>query len=436
MKRILNRLIQAFSIDFLKSAGINLVIKVLGTGASFLLQVGLARALSLEAYGSYTFIMAWVGVLSFIPNLGFTTSTMRFIPEYVQKKQYRELWGVVRTSIAVTFCLASALSLIGGIIIYFVKETDSGSSSFITYLLALGIFFLFSFMRLFQGIEKGKKRMFMAHAPFMLFRHVLIGLGVAAFWYFEKSVNVNQALAVVLLAMLLLVCWHFLALKKGLPQKCFAFPPVYKIKEWLKVSFPLLISGAFFIILNQSSVIMLGIFSGKAEVGIFNVAYKVSGLVGFIFFAVNAISTPVTSELFYQNKAKELQKFAKQIAHLIFWPTLVISIGLIVFSTFVLHLFGEEYTAAKSLVFIMLGGQVIRAFFGPVGNYLNMTGNQNDSAKVIAIAAVLAIVLNPIGIYFWGVTGSAIVTAVITIFWSTWLFILVRKRIGINSTLF
>src|SRR5699024_12296301 len=87
-------------------------------------------------------------------------------------------------------------------------------------------------------------------------------------------------------------------------------------------------------ILNRTDVIMLGIFSTKAQVGIYNVAYKVATLTSFILIAVNAIAAPTIAELYHEGKIEELQQFARRIEHLIFCPKLVLYASLVVLSCF------------------------------------------------------------------------------------------------------
>src|SRR5699024_9680690 len=146
----------------------------------------------------------------------------------------------------------------------------------------------------------------------------------------------------------------------------------YKVKEWLKVTLPLLLISGFLMILNRLDIIMLGILSTKAQVGIYNVAYKVSTVVTFILMAVNAIAAPTISELYHQNKMKELEQLATTTIHLIFWPTLIVSILLVFFSNFILGLFGTEFSAGKTLLYILLISQLFAASTGCVGNFLNM----------------------------------------------------------------
>src|SRR5699024_2189160 len=431
-----NRLAEFLDPSILKGAGTAFIIKVLGAGASFGLQVALARLLSLEDYGSYTYIMAWTGMVSGFASLGFTTSLIRFIPEYVKKEQYGKLKGVIKTSVGITLICSLLFALIGMGIIVFVPGISNGSGySFTSYLLAGGILIGLAFLSLFGSLEKGKKHMFMAHAPRQLFKHLLIGTGILLLWFFDGQIDVQLALWVTFGAVLLLVSWHLLTWRKGFTAKVFISETIYKLREWLKVSLPLLLISGFMTILNRTDVIMLGIFSTKAQVGIYNVAYKVATLTSFILIAVNAIAAPTIAELYHEGKMEELQQFARRIAHLIFWPTLVLSAGLVVLSGFILGLFGKEFVNGKLLLIILLVGQLAHACVGSVGYYLNMNGYERESARVYGVAGLVNIVLNARGIYFYGAVGAAVVTTLTTSMWNIWMYVLVKRKVDIKSAI-
>lgn len=425
-----------FDKNILQGAGIAFIIKVLGAGASFGLQVALARLLSLEDYGSYTYIMAWIGMASGFTSLGFSTSIIRFIPEYLKQYEYAKLKGVIKTSLFVTIGCSTLFAVVGLSLISVVPALSSDAGySFEVYLYAVGILVGLALVKIFGSIEKGKKRMFMAHAPSQLFKHMLIGAGVFGLWLYKENIDVGDAVISTLIAAGLLVFWHLITVNNRWADNTLAGETTYQFKKWMKISLPLLLISGFLLILNRTDVIMLGIFSTKAQVGIYNVAYKVATLTSFILMAVNAIAAPTISELYHQGKMEELQEFAIKVAHLIFWPTLVLSAILVLAAGFILSLFGKEFIAGYTLLIILLGGQLVNACVGSVGYYLNMTGHERDSAKVFGAAALLNIIFNPIAIYFYGAVGAAVVTTITTSLWNIWLYYLVKKKVGVRSTL-
>jgi len=73
---------------------------------------------------------------------------------------------------------------------------------------------------------------------------------------------------------------------------------------------------------------------------------------------------------------------------------------------------------------------------GSVGMLLNMTRYERDTAKGLAVSAILNVVLNLLLIPLLGIIGAAIATAVSLITWKVLLWWVVRWRLGINSLAF
>ena len=73
---------------------------------------------------------------------------------------------------------------------------------------------------------------------------------------------------------------------------------------------------------------------------------------------------------------------------------------------------------------------------GPVGLLLNMTGHERETAKGVAISAVLNMVLNFLLIPRWGITGAAVATTVSMIAWNLLLAWQVNTKLTIQPTIF
>ncbi|NEP41800.1 MAG: hypothetical protein F6K35_22225 [Okeania sp. SIO2H7] len=184
--------------------------------------------------------------------------------------------------------------------------------------------------------------------------------------------------------------------------------------------------------LAKTDIIMVGSILGSEEAGVYAVAVKTAEWVSFILAIINVVAAPNFTELYAKNDLKGLQKLVSKVAVWIFWPSVIISLFLLVFSQPVLGIFGSEFMAASWQLKILVLGNLINALCGSVGYLMMMTGYQNKSLKVFVCAAVLNIALNAIAIPLMGALGAAIVTAFCLIFWNVWLSFLVVKYIGVN----
>ena len=96
-----------------RGAGSSFLVKGLGMGLAFVVQLVAARLLGLENYGNYAYVLAWMTMVSILGRVGFETATLRFVSEYVEKQEWGKLLGFLRfskrvvliASVGVAFCL-------------------------------------------------------------------------------------------------------------------------------------------------------------------------------------------------------------------------------------------------------------------------------------------------------------------------------------------
>jgi O-antigen/teichoic acid export membrane protein len=197
----------------------------------------------------------------------------------------------------------------------------------------------------------------------------------------------------------------------------------------------LLITG-FLLLLGQTDLLMIGLMSDPEQVGLYKVATKTASFVLFPLFAVNAVTAPRFAEMYANGDNSPLQRLASTAAHWIFWSSLTVSATLITSSGFLLGLFGASFYRAEPALWILVAGQLANTGAGAVGPLLLMTGYQQESAKVYGACALLNIILNAIGIYFMGILGAAIATAVSTALWNGGLYWLVTTKLGVYPSVF
>jgi O-antigen/teichoic acid export membrane protein len=179
---------------------------------------------------------------------------------------------------------------------------------------------------------------------------------------------------------------------------------------------------------------MLGMIRSTGEAGAYAVASRVTQLIFLGQWAVNAIAAPMFSELHHGGKKERLQQAATYAARAAFLVTIPLAFALVFFGRQVLAVFSSEFTIAWTALAILAAGQIIHVLCGSVGLLMTMTGRENAAGKIIGMAALLNIVLNAVLIPRFGLEGAAVSTAVSTAFWNIALVVMVRKRIGIRST--
>jgi O-antigen/teichoic acid export membrane protein len=117
--------------------------------------------------------------------------------------------------------------------------------------------------------------------------------------------------------------------------------------------------------------------------------------------------------------------------------SLIVTVGFVgLGKPFLRLVFGPPYEAAYVPMIILLVGQLVNSAAGSVGALLNMTRYEMETAKGMAVAAGVNVVLNFALIPVWGTIGAALATAVSLVTWNVLLWWSVRKRLGISSLAF
>ena len=210
----------------------------------------------------------------------------------------------------------------------------------------------------------------------------------------------------------------------------------YGYKEILKVSFPMSFSLISLLIMQSFDIYVLEKFFSFKIVAYYGIAIKISAVVGIILTSINATIAPQISKLFFENNFKDLRMVIRKATMLNVVLSVPLILFLVLFSGFILSFFGENYVLAQQALYIILIGQVINAFCGPVGLYLNMTGRQNLFQIVLLICLVINVIMNLILIPKYEMIGAAISTAASFTMWNLVGLYIALKKDKVNLSIF
>lgn len=415
-------------------AGLAFAFQVIGVGLSYVVQVLLARWLGSAEYGRYTYTIAWTSLLAVFASLGFPTAALRFVPEYISQRKWSFLQGFLRVSSGFTFLMGLTISAALAIVINMYASVLGVEEAQAT-ILALGIWLvpILALVNLNAELFKALRRIVLVYAPLVLLRPVVLVAGAGVlFW--SGALTAKGAVGVAYLSLLIALVVQLWALTRVLPDGARGVRPAYDVRHWLRVSTPLLLISGYLVLLNRIDVIMIGFWLGPEHVGIYNAAAKTAALVSFVLVAVNAVLAPMISSLYTQGRRLELQRMLYFSAHGIFWPSLLMGSGLVLFGKSILRFFGPEFVDAYPAMAILVLGQLVNASAGSVGYLMNLTGHQYQSARVYGWSALINVALNAIGIPFLGITGAAIATAGTMTLWNVWLHRLVVRNLGVYAS--
>jgi len=182
-------------------------------------------------------------------------------------------------------------------------------------------------------------------------------------------------------------------------------------KEWLQLSFPMMLTIFAQRLLRRSDIIMLGFMTSPAIVGAYAIAAQFAEGSTIGQKAIYAIFSPKVATLHDEGKKLELKKFYSKIQWLSVLSTGAICLMIGLLTPFILGFFGSEFEVAYRSILILLMGQFLNICFGPVALLMLMTGREKQAMVATFIAAIANLALNPIAIYFYGMEGAAVTTA-------------------------
>ncbi|MGW8268667.1 MAG: lipopolysaccharide biosynthesis protein, partial [Longimicrobiales bacterium] len=249
-----------------KGGVIALVIQGGGQLLRYLWQVGFARWMGVEEFGSFSFAFGWIQVLAILCALGLTTGALRFVPEYISRSQWSLLRGVVRRSSQLTFLAGLAMAGAGTLLVLLLPLEEGRRHT-----LALGMWLipLLGLGNLKLELTRATRDVGRAYLPMRIVLPAVAGaLGFLARGG-NGELSAVRGLEALAGALVLTLLVQELLLGQALPPEGRRAEPEFRTRFWLSESFPLLLIAGFVILLNQTDIIMVGALAGDEEVGLY-----------------------------------------------------------------------------------------------------------------------------------------------------------------------
>ncbi len=418
-----------------KDAVVALFIKVAGLILIYVLQIFLARWMGKTEYGIYEYVIAWTLLLAIPAGLGLPRTTLRLISEYRVKQDWSSLRGILRGSWLLTLLSACLVCLIAAVVIWSLNYFRNFIYA-IPLLVGLGLILLQALVQLQIETTRAMNDIALAYAPSLIVWPVLVLSG--GFILLEKNHSLTSLPMIGVATSMLLIVYLFQSflLRQTVNNQVEPATPNYAYRQWITISLVLLLQRAFFIILDETDIIMVGSLIGPGAAGTYNVAAKTAMWVTFVLEMINMVAAPAFATFYTQGDIEGLQKVVSQVTIWIFWPSITIGSILLIFTQPVLSIFGPDFIAASISLKILVLGRLMDAFCGSVGSLMTMTGHQNQALPVFGCSALMNLVLNAIAIPKFGIMGAAMTTTFTMIVWNVWLSTLVLKHTGIRPWVF
>ncbi|WP_083899889.1 oligosaccharide flippase family protein [Haloferax denitrificans] len=369
----------------------------------------LVRYLGSEGYGELSFLLSIYSYLILFSGSGLAASVQKHIPEARDIKNWKEM--------LVKYHLLTSLKIISTFVIFILLVTsvdltplfEIKASSLLWLLIGyVAIESLFLVTRssvMAVGAEKVSE-------PIYVFRYILYF--VLCIVFLSRGLGVAAPLLAHMLSILISLTLLFVKFDRYIPVRRILFSDTKGLPTGELVSFSsssIFLSFAM-ISLYNTDLIILKIVENSTTVGYYKSALVIVEFLWFIPIAIQTAYLHSTSQLWSENKTKDLERIASTTTRTVLSLSLVMAVGIMSLSDqFIGLYYGLEFLNAKTALLILLPGAIGFAVARPL-YAICLAGNQTRHLRYfIGGCALLNGVLNIILIPQYGMAGAAVATS-------------------------
>jgi len=401
---------------------------------SFLLTVLLARMLGAQAFGTYSYALAWVMLLGAPAVLGLDQLLVREVAAYSVKSRWDLLRGILRAANGTVLLVSLSLAAIAATVAWVLRGRNP-PELVNTFWVGLLLIPLISLTRLRQATLQGLHRVVFGSIPERLILPALFLATLVVFRVLRVPLTAPAAMSLNVAATGVAFVVGAWLLHRNLPAPVRQTAPAYERLLWARSALPILLFSGAGIVFAQTDTLILGSLKGSGAVGLYGVADKSAELLSFVLVAQNAAFASTAASLHAQQDLGALQRLTTRIARLTLLMTLPLAILFIGFGPwFLARFYGAAFLPARPALTILSIGQLINVATGLNGMLLIMTRNERALLKAVAASAVANIGLNLLLVPGWGMSGAAIANTSSIILLNVIATVSLHRKTAIHST--
>ena len=440
--RVVARLLASLGAEhryiLLNGAGV-IVARAGGAALIMLITVLVTRALGVEDYGRFAFLLSVAFLAVLFGGLGLPVAANRLLPRYRQRRTEAGVAATGGQFLALGLVVVFAGSLIAAVAaVEAIRHLTSAGDLLPFPLWAVALYVSATAMISFLAPAcRALDRPTTAALVDNIYPRLIILAGIGVFAVVGHALALDSVLVLWGIAGWATVAIALAALLRH-PEVVVAAGRRLRARQvriWLSLSTTMMITPVFYFVLSETDILCLGFFSDPADVRLYNVARRLAELMQFAYVAVNTLLLPRIAAAHAARDRARMQAIVDTMNVLVLIPAGLVLLVLAGGGRTVLSLFGPEFAGGWVVVLMLVVPRFIDLVLGPASEVLMMTGDQGRVARINIAAGLANLGLNLLLVPAWGAIGAATATAVTMIGWKSVLYVLCRRRIDVQPSL-
>ena len=377
----------------------------LGILLLFVMNIVLARTMSVSDFGIFGFVLSLSTVLSIPVSGGLSMFLTREVAGYTQTRNwsaYRGLllvacWWVILASFICGLALLSLTVIIERVPVHL-------------YLIAFAFVPIMGLNTIRSGILKGLGHPILADGPTMVLQPMLLIIAYLLLAYLGLTSAIN-ALLFYFVVFFIVFGMASVMLFLVQPSSVYATKSDMSDKPlWFRALLPFMLMNATTLLSTQTAILIAG-FMGKDEVVAYIRVAERGAMVSILpFHVLTAIISPQIVTAIRSGDIIQLRDIVRRSSQLIFFTSLPLVIIILLFGEQIINLlFGNKYGENSYLPIVIVSvTQVFFGVFGLTGLLLTMGGKEREIliSQILALGINLLLCILLIGPY--GAVGASI----------------------------
>jgi O-antigen/teichoic acid export membrane protein len=413
---------------------IALVIKIISAALSYIMLVSFARLMTPTAYGHFGLMLNLAIVLSSIACLGLSNGVMRFWTGHLARGERSFAQGFTVAAQRILLAVSVAMLIVGLALSYVgVGQSIFGMQTGALFVAALAG--AFAFGDYYSSALRAQGKVMWSLFPRDILWRILATAAAFITAHYFSILSAGSALLCCAGTMICLCGAQAIASRRAAHALTGNAEPQSNWRYWRKPLLPLAGASILYAMIQQLDVVVVGALLGADEAGAYFAAQKTASLLGLVMIAGGLVAAPLMSAAFQGGQRLELQRLCKLLAAAIALTTLLGLVGVAVFGKLLLSIFDPTYVSAYAILMVLALGYTIDAMAGPTAYLMQMTSLEGAYLRVMAIVYAFVLTLQVVFVPIYGAIAAAAATAAGVCLWNIIAIRLLRKSIGVDSSI-